>query len=150
MDQAFEFVKDNKGIAPELNYKYTEIVGKCNPTQGSNLMPLKGFTVLESRKEKDLEALVAKRVVSVYLDAFGLMHYSKGIFSGPCTTSLNHAMVIVGYDQEEVLIEKKKTMVKYWVLKNSWSEAWGENGYAWISDSHIKDRWMGGFRLKEI
>lgn len=34
-----------------------------------------------------------------------------------------HAIVFIGYDQEKRLIE----------IRNSWSDKWGDNGYAWIT-----------------
>lgn len=38
----------------------------------------------------------------------------------------------------------------YLLIRNSWGPRWGDNGHAWISESYVRDRWMGGFRLQEI
>ncbi|KAL7993030.1 hypothetical protein Chor_017286 [Crotalus horridus] len=49
-----------------------------------------------------------------------------GIFaSSECTHKVTHAMLAVGYGTEQ---EDDKT-TDYWILKNSWSENWGEQGY---------------------
>ncbi|KAJ0795106.1 putative fruit bromelain [Helianthus annuus] len=52
----------------------------------------------------------------------GFMFYKEGIFSGPCGMELCHAMLLVGYDQDP-------DGTKYWIVKNSWGEGWGEKGY---------------------
>jgi len=37
----------------------------------------------------------------------------------------NHAVVCVGWGEEEI----DGDLIKFWILKNSWGENWGENGY---------------------
>ena len=50
-------------------------------------------------------------------DAF--QNYNGGIFSGPGCSDLNHGVVLVGWNDDDGC----------WIMRNSWSSAWGENGY---------------------
>lgn len=62
--------------------------------------------------------------MSVALDATMLQFYHKGIFNpflGCSKTHLNHAVLMVGWG-----VEGSKD---YWIIKNSWGEKWGEDGY---------------------
>ena len=66
--------------------------------------------------------------VAIEADVRVFQFYSGGIIdSTTCGTSLDHGVVIVGYGKEE---DKD-----YWIVKNSWGENWGENGYVRIARS---------------
>ncbi len=46
-------------------------------------------------------------------------NYGGGVSTGPGCTSVNHAIVLVGWDDVH----------QAWILRNSWGPNWGENGY---------------------
>lgn len=48
--------------------------------------------------------------------------YKSGVFNGRNNKSINHVVVLVGWDDEK----------KAWLIKNSWGKNWGEEGFAWI------------------
>ena len=62
--------------------------------------------------------------VSVGVDASSaaFMSYTGGILTAPnCGTAINHMMLAVGWGTT--------TNQQYYILKNTWSSSWGENGY---------------------
>jgi len=48
--------------------------------------------------------------------------YSGGVFSGPSCGSINHAVALVGWDDNQ-------GSNGVWFLRNSWGTGWGEGGY---------------------
>jgi len=50
-------------------------------------------------------------------------NYSGGVFSSTDGTTLDHAIVLCGYDDAQGC----------WILRNSWNSGWGESGYMRIA-----------------
>merc|ERR1711953_1321676 len=93
--------------------------------------------------ETDLEAAVARQPISVAIEAdqrvFQL--YKSGVLEDDaCWRNLDHAVLAVGYG-----IDGDK---KYWKVKNSWSAAWGEEGY--IRLARGKTEGMGECGIRQM
>ncbi|KAK7409944.1 hypothetical protein VNO78_00368 [Psophocarpus tetragonolobus] len=123
MDYAYQFVIDNKGIDTEDDYPYQARQRICDKDKlKRRVVTIENYVDVPPSEEELLKA-VASQPVSVGIcgseRAFQL--YSKGIFTGPCSTNLDHAVLIVGYGSENG--------VDYWIVKNSWGNYWGMNGF---------------------
>jgi C1A family cysteine protease len=59
------------------------------------------------------------------------MYYESGIINDEnCGTRTNHAIVAVGWGSENG--------VDYFIVRNSWGAAWGEDGYGKIAAKSSK------------
>ncbi|WOK99396.1 hypothetical protein Cni_G08108 [Canna indica] len=124
MDYAFKWVIQNHGIDSEEDYPYKTKQMTCLKNKLKHrVVTIDGYTDVPANNEDLLLQAVAKQPVSVGIcgSERAFQFYSKGIFTGPCSTALNHAVLIVGYGSENG--------VDYWILKNSWGANWGMNGY---------------------
>ena len=129
MDNAFTYVIDNKGICSESAYPYTAASGTCS-TKCSSVASIHGCQDVPPSNQAALKEAVALGPVSIAIEAdtrvFQL--YSGGVItSTSCGTKLDHGVLIVGYGVENG--------IKYWLVKNSWSSSWGDNGYVKIQRS---------------
>jgi len=73
--------------------------------------------------EETMARLVAEHgavVTSVNADG-PFMDYGGGVFAGCTSSDTNHAVTVVGYGSDNGQ--------DYWLVKNSWGEGWGEDGY---------------------
>jgi len=59
---------------------------------------------------------------AVYVDA-AFQYYMAGIFNGTAAGQVNHAVLLVGWND----------IGGYWIMKNSWGTSWGESGYMRIA-----------------
>jgi len=77
---------------------------------------------VEDNEDAMVAGLNENGPLSVALDATYWSFYSGGIYDSSCSsTRMNHGVLLVGYGEEKD--------VKYWIIKNSWGESWGEKGY---------------------
>jgi len=127
MDNAFEYIMKNGGIDTELSYPYDATDHSCkfnNDTVGATDT---GYVDITSGDEDALKTAVATvGPISVAIDAshYSFQFYSKGVYNEPdCSpTQLDHGVLAVGYGTTEDGSD-------YWLVKNSWGEGWGVDGY---------------------
>ncbi|KAK6631864.1 hypothetical protein RUM43_013930 [Polyplax serrata] len=130
MDNAFEYVKDNKGIDTERSYPYKGVNERCRYSPANSGATDTGFVDIPSGSEEALKAAVAtKGPISVAIDAssFAFHQYHSGVLvDHECknqTMDLDHGVLVVGYGTDS------KTGLDYWLVKNSWGLSWGDKGY---------------------
>ena len=131
MDHAFDYAIDN-GMCLDEEIPYNAVSQTCSDEE-KNCNKVADFLycmdVIPNNEQVLMQAVYETPVsVAIEADVRVFQFYSGGIIdSTTCGTSLDHGVVIVGYGKEE---DKD-----YWIVKNSWGENWGENGYVRIARS---------------
>ncbi|XP_021765963.1 macrodontain-1-like [Chenopodium quinoa] len=147
VSKAYTFTQQNQGITTEGEYPYTAYYGYQGQCQawnaGGNTVTINGYQNVPQNDEISLMQAVSRQPVSAGIDASSadFKSYSGGIYYNQmCGTSyydLNHAVTIIGYGYDDTY------GTNYWLIKNSWGESWGENGYMRI----IKDQNQCGISM---
>uniref|UniRef100_A0A803M8M5 Uncharacterized protein n=1 Tax=Chenopodium quinoa TaxID=63459 RepID=A0A803M8M5_CHEQI len=125
--QAFEYIKYNGGLDTEEAYPYTGKDGECKFSAQNVGVQVHGSVNITLGAEDELKDAVAfVRPVSVAFEVVdGFRFYKEGVYTsttcGSAPMNVNHAVLAVGYGVEDG--------VPYWIIKNSWGEDWGDNGY---------------------
>jgi cathepsin L len=131
MDNAFQYAMEN-GMCSESSYPYTSSAGSsglCKPSCEPEVF-ISACADVEPSNQLALKEAVAFGPVSVAIEADQriFQSYSSGVItSDSCGTSLDHGVLVVGYGTENG--------VDYWLVKNSWSADWGDQGYVKIGRS---------------
>ena len=126
---AIDYIKE-KGIQQEWTMGYTSYFGDSGvcPTAIKNVVAnVSGYTkVNHNDADAVADALAHAGPLAISVDASHWSDYESGIFSG-CdyakNISMDHAVMAVGYGHDYALNQD------YWIVRNSWSPAWGEAGY---------------------
>ncbi len=98
-------------------------------TKSTVVAKIEGYARTPTNDYKGLMNAVAKYgpvVIAAAASSWSL--YEGGVYSPLNKDSqdawdLNHGIVVEGYGTDEITGEN------YWLVRNSWSEMWGENGY---------------------
>ena len=128
----FTWIGKTGGLCTEQAYPYvsgtTGKTGTCQKTcsyvAGS---AVSSVVNVKPKSDTDLMTALTKTIVSIAIEAdqSSFQLYKSGVFTGKCGTNLDHAVALVGYGTMNGL--------DYYLLRNSWSQNWAENGYMYIS-----------------
>ena len=130
MDNAFKYIINAGGLSTEASYPYQTRQGTCQSSSATQGATMTAFTDIAQGSESDLQNAVGTvGPVSIAIDAShsSFQMYHSGVYNEPAcsSTQLDHGVLAVGYGTD-----KGKD---YWIVKNSWSTVWGNQGYIEMS-----------------
>ncbi|XP_033113650.1 digestive cysteine proteinase 2-like isoform X2 [Anneissia japonica] len=131
--RSYEWIMEKGGLEAESTYgPYLGQNGKCHFNSSNAVIQISKYYNITSGSQEALKSAIAKiGPISVGIDAAhkSLSYYSSGVYYEPkCGNKpedLDHAVLAVGYG--------KLNNEHYWLIKNSWSTNWGNNGYVLIN-----------------
>merc|ERR1719221_1305503 len=95
-----------------------------------------GHTVLPQNKLSPLKEAIFKTgaPIVVSVDASGWSSYLGGVYADRGTAGkgefeVNHAVTLVGYQEEQAESVGQEWSMGFWLIKNSWGPSWGEDGF---------------------
>lgn len=139
MDNAFEWIVENGGVDSEKQYRYKASFDECKTRKTLlHIASIDGFNDVPSNDESALKKAVSQQPVSVAIEADqrSFQLYAGGVYHAEdCGTQLDHGVLVVGYgiDHNSSNVIIPGATKKFWKIKNSWSEQWGEGGYIRIA-----------------
>ncbi|KAL7713784.1 Cysteine proteinase 3 [Entamoeba marina] len=115
----------SKGLMDESDFPYTSTNGTCKYVRSKTVVTCDGYSNIKRGSEDALTEAIAEGPVFIAIDAShaSFKFYKKGIYNNPLCSriKLSHAVVAIGYGSENG--------EDYYIVRNSWGEDWGENGY---------------------
>ncbi|KAJ6842687.1 cysteine proteinase 1-like [Iris pallida] len=130
MNTAFEYLQKVGGLESEKDYPYTGTDrGTCKFDKSKIKASVHNFSVVSIDEEQIAANLVKHGPLAVAINAVFMQTYIGGV-SCPyiCGRHLDHGVLLVGYGSAGYAPIRLKEK-PYWIIKNSWGETWGENGY---------------------
>ena len=128
---AFSYVK-NYGISEEKVVPYVGKEESCPYAKVDYYYPISNYCIRSRRAynrndhTEQLSDLDIQRSLLQFGPLYALIdsnptifqNYRDGVVNDPdCTNSVNHSVLLIGYTNDA------------WILKNSWSNKWGEGGF---------------------
>jgi C1A family cysteine protease len=129
--EAWGYVNGFGGQEPKTDYPYTSgttgQAGTCT-SNAADVVEDVGSTyslIAQSpSEESNMLAQIQESPMSVCVDAELWQTYQGGVITAQsgCGTQIDHAVQATGYNAEG----------NYWIVRNSWGESWGEDGFVWL------------------
>lgn len=116
------------GISTEKAYPYFAVDHNCtvNPKTFDLQVPKGSFNITQGDEVSMKDAVFEHGPVSIAFEVVdGFKDYKSGVYTSKVCKNgsgdVNHAVVAVGYGKEKGM--------DYWIVKNSWSATWGDEGF---------------------
>jgi len=121
------------GLVLDSDYPYQAEIQTCKSDIVSHNVVAKIDTRIVSCEEEEClnkgyqYEILKNGPMATVIDAYNTLffNYKSGIYNQECAEP-NHAIILVGFGVES------KTKEEYWIIRNSWSEDWGMNGYGYV------------------
>lgn len=130
MNNAFEYALKSGGLQREVDYPYTGRDGQCKFDKNKIAASVSNFSVVSVDEDQVAANLVKNGPLAVGINAAFMQTYVGGV-SCPYICSkhlMDHGVLLVGYGSSAYSVIRLKNK-PYWIIKNSWGENWGEEGY---------------------
>lgn len=134
MSNSYEWIKSNGGIMKAADYPYVEYYDDCYQDKQKLYLKVQKYHKLSVQNETRLSTHIYENgPIAVSFNGATLQFYTGGVIDADEATcdpdDINHSAVIVGFAYDDYVTEVEN----YWIVKNSFGEDWGENGYARIA-----------------
>ncbi|CAG2166756.1 unnamed protein product [Oppiella nova] len=130
IDDTYQYVMD-RGVVTEADYPYIEAKSVCLDEIQTNRTYIAKFNHLSHPGINQIKDVIYRSgpvIALINNDGLDFIFYNRGIIKTPDKShrerNYNHAVVIVGWGLHNG--------TEYWIVKNSWSQDWGYNGFAMI------------------
>jgi C1A family cysteine protease len=126
LESAYKYLQ-SYGVCLASEYPYEEKVGKCMSYKYPRAVKISGYSMLDDITQDGFLSMVSKKPTSIAIEMKPRWKlYRGGIVDvkGPCGFFFNHAILAVGYN-----LKKENGAPGYLILKNSYGEEWGVDGY---------------------
>jgi len=119
---AFDYAK-TAGLTTTASWPYRARDDKCDTSKIKPVATIDGFVRLPTNDYNALlNAVVNVGPIAISVAASEWQFYDSGVYNSDCGTEINHAVTVVGFGTDE-------TDGDYWIVRNSWSAGWGEDGH---------------------
>ncbi len=143
---AYHYLSSHKAELESV-YPYfsgtTMKAGTCAYDEASaTAVEVQGSHQVTPNSPSNMKAALAQQPLSVLVEAdtYVFQTYQSGVLnSTSCGTTLDHAVLAVGYGTEDGQ--------DYWLVKNSWNTTWGDQGYIKLAITSEGDDGICGVQM---
>lgn len=133
-DEAYKYYEAGNKAELESVYPYVSGYQQTKPcaydAASATAVTVSDYTYVTPSTVSQMKAAVTQQPTAVAIQANMpcFQFYTAGVLDNTrCGTNLDHAVLAVGYGTDE------KSGLDYWLVKNSWGESWGDQGYIKIA-----------------